>query len=238
MRPGEIYVGDAMAGLATLAPGSVHAVITDPPYSSGGQFRGDRSGSTDKKYTSTDAKRHFADFDGDTRDQRSFAFWLTMILTAARKATVPGGACATFVDWRQLATVTDVFQAAGWVFRGIAVWSKPSARPMLGRPTNACEYVVWGTNGARPIAGEALPGHWHISAPRDREHPTQKPIEVMRSLVRLAPAGGVVLDPFLGSGTTAVAAEAEGRLWMGCESSEHYADIARSRIAKQATVAA
>lgn len=230
MKAGEIYVGDALAGLSALEPGSVHAVITDPPYSSGGQFRGDRSVPTDKKYTSTGASRRFVDFDGDTRDQRSFAFWLTMVLAQARKATVLGGACATFVDWRQLATVTDAFQAAGWVFRGIAVWAKTKPRPMLGRPTNACEYVVWGTNGPRPVAGEALPGHWYVSAPRDREHPTQKPIEVLRSLVRLAPAGGVVLDPFLGSGTTAVAAELEGRLWMGCESSAHYAEIARARL--------
>ena len=62
-------------------------------------------------------------------------------------------------------------------------------------------------------------------------HPTCKPIELMRWLVRgFAPAGGVVLDPFLGSGTTAVAAVLEGRRWIGIERDPEYAAIAQTRI--------
>ena len=62
-------------------------------------------------------------------------------------------------------------------------------------------------------------------------HITVKPLNLMRWLVRLVtPPGGIVLDPFLGSGTTAIAAENEGFDWIGCEISEEYCEIARLRI--------
>lgn len=67
---------------------------------------------------------------------------------------------------------------------------------------------------------------------RANTHPTVKPVDLMRWLVRLVtPPGGVVLDPFLGSGTTAIAAHAEDRAWVGIEREEEYVRIARARIA-------
>lgn len=63
-------------------------------------------------------------------------------------------------------------------------------------------------------------------------HATVKPLELMCHLVRLVcPPGGIVLDPFLGSGTTAKAAELEGRQWIGIEKDAHHVKIARSRLA-------
>ena len=62
-------------------------------------------------------------------------------------------------------------------------------------------------------------------------HITVKPLSVMRWLVKLVtPRGGVVLDPFLGSGTTAIAAENEGCDWLGCDNNEEYCKIAEARI--------
>ena len=62
-------------------------------------------------------------------------------------------------------------------------------------------------------------------------HPTVKPVNLMRWLVRgLVPQGGTLIDPFLGSGTTAIAAILENRFWIGCEKDEHYANIAQARI--------
>lgn len=63
-------------------------------------------------------------------------------------------------------------------------------------------------------------------------HPTVKPVQLMRYLIRLVtPKGGTVLDPFLGSGTTAVAAIEEGVAWIGCEREAEYLDIIRARVA-------
>lgn len=63
-------------------------------------------------------------------------------------------------------------------------------------------------------------------------HPTIKPIELMRYLVRLTktPTGGVVLDPFMGSGTTGMACVKEGRNFIGIELDEEYLEIAKKRI--------
>jgi site-specific DNA-methyltransferase (adenine-specific) len=66
---------------------------------------------------------------------------------------------------------------------------------------------------------------------RKNIHPTVKPIDLMRYLVRLVtPKGGVCLDPFLGSGTTAVACKSEKFDYIGIELSQEYADIAEARI--------
>ena len=66
---------------------------------------------------------------------------------------------------------------------------------------------------------------------RENTHPTVKPLDLMRHLVRLVtPAGGTVLDPFLGSGTTALAAEMEGFAWIGIEREAEYVAIAEARL--------
>ena len=63
-------------------------------------------------------------------------------------------------------------------------------------------------------------------------HPTVKPVDLMRYLIRLVtPKGGTVLDPFMGSGTTAVAAIEEGVSWIGCEREPEYVAIIEARIA-------
>ena len=66
---------------------------------------------------------------------------------------------------------------------------------------------------------------------RANHHPTVKPVDLMRHLVRLVtPTGGTVLDPFLGSGTTALAAEMEGFGWVGIEKEAEYVAIAEARL--------
>ena len=71
-----------------------------------------------------------------------------------------------------------------------------------------------------------------ISEPQANFHPTVKPIDLMRTLIALvSPYGGTVLDPFLGSGTTAVAASLQGREWVGCELTPDYWAIIEARVA-------
>lgn len=69
-------------------------------------------------------------------------------------------------------------------------------------------------------------------SPERNIHPTVKPVALMKYLIRLVvPKGGVVLDPFLGSGTTAVAAIEEGVEWIGCERESEYVEIIKARVA-------
>ena len=228
-----IYGGDALAMLAALPSGSVDAVITDPPYSSGGMVRSDRAGATGSKYMRGEVHTQ-ADFSGDSRDQRAYEYWSALWMGEALRATKSGGVILAFTDWRQLPATTDAIQAGGWVWRGIVPWYKPVARPMAGRFTASCEYVVWGSNGAMPVAFDGsmptFPGFYQASPPREREHQTQKPIDVMRDMVKIAPEGGTVLDPFMGSGTTGVAAVGMGRKFIGSEMVDHYREIAERRI--------
>lgn len=231
----ELHHGDALALIPRLAPNSIDALICDPPYSSGGMVRGDRMVSTKTKYVLTGSSSHdtMEDFTGDNRDQRGYAYWCALWLGELRAALKPGAVVALFTDWRQLPTTTDVIQAAGYVWRGIVPWHKPSGRPVQGRFSNACEFVVWGTNGPRDllaIDGSALPGFYQCNSPREREHITEKPLEVMRGLVQIVPPGGTVLDLFMGSGTTGAACIAEGRKFIGCELDDHYFGVAEKRL--------
>ncbi|MGW4802982.1 DNA-methyltransferase [Kitasatospora sp. NPDC004272] len=234
----QLYTGDAIAALDWIPRGTVDAVITDPPYNSGGRTAGERTTRTARdKYVSGSfgaVKNELPDFVGENRDQRGYLAWLTLILAKCHRATRPGGAALVFTDWRQLPTTTDALQAAGWTWRGIAVWHKPLARPQPGRLKQDCEFIVWGSHGPMPAGDNPvyLPGHFEGSQPRgkNRQHITQKPLELMQQLVRLVPEGGTVLDPFAGSGTTGAAALAEGRKFIGTEITEHYSQIARTRL--------
>ncbi len=85
----------------------------------------------------------------------------------------------------------------------------------------------WGEWGSRSV--------WHISSVRaNQDHEAQFPLELPRRVIRIfSGRGDLVLDPFIGSGATALAAVREGRRYMGFELLPHYADLARSRIAAQ-----
>lgn len=230
-----LYHGEALRVLFELPDASVDAVITDPPYSSGGMMRGDRMQDVKLKYVQTGSKSHdeLESFSGDTRDGFGYWFWLSVWLGECQRILIPGGISAMFTDWRQLAVTIGGLQSGGMVYRGVVPWFKPSARPVQGRWANSCEYVVWGSNGPRSldiVGPKAFPGFYQANSPRDREHVTQKPLDVMREMLQVVPEGGTVLDPFMGSGTTGVAAVLEGRKFIGVEMTDHYAEVALNRI--------
>lgn len=229
-----LYHGEALAALLEIPTGSVAAVVTDPPYSSGGMMRSDRSGATITKYVTTQNthRDELTDFSGDSRDQRAYAYWCALWLSECLRITKPAGVCLMFTDWRQLPATTDAIQSGGWVWRGVVPWYKPIARPQAGRFSAQCEYVVWGSNGGMTtdLTTPCLPGFYQASSPREREHITQKPLSVMRELVKIAPPSETILDPFMGSGTTGAAAVLEGRRFIGVELVEHYAATAERKI--------
>lgn len=232
-----MHCGDSLQVLKSLPERSVDAIITDPPYSSGGMFRGDRTRSTGDKYVGTDVERERVDFPGDNRDQRSFAFWCSLWFAECWRVAKDGASIAVFTDWRQLPTMTDIIQAGGWCWRGIVPWNKTEAtRPQKGWFRSQCEYMVVGAKGLPSSYGSAempaMPGFVICPVERDNVHQTQKPVDLCRWLMQLCPRGGVVLDPFAGSGTTGVAAVMEGLSFIGVEMTEHYAAIARQRIAE------
>lgn len=228
----RLYLADCLEVLPTLQ--GVDALVTDPPYNSGGMVRGDRTQTTKAKYvmTSSGSQEALGDFTGDNRDQRSFAYWAALWGGAALRASKPGAVACLFSDWRQLPVTTDYLQAAGWVWRGIVPWSKRYARPQLGRFLAQCEYVVWGSNGVLPTERGVgcLPGFFEFQTPQQREHITQKPVDLMHEILQIVPTGSLVLDPFMGSGTTGVACILAGHHFVGVELVREHFDIACRRI--------
>jgi site-specific DNA-methyltransferase (adenine-specific) len=238
-----LYHGDAMQVLSQLpsarltASGGFSAIITDAPYSSGGAFRGDRMLSTRDKYVQSGQREAQADFTGDNRDQRSFRYWCDLWLSHCRRVSRPGAPVCLFSDWRQLPITTDAMQSAGYVWRGVAVWDKgPSARPQMGRYKSQAEYIVWGSNGPMPqdTTVGVLPGVFTFPIRKsDKHHQVGKPSELMEQVCRICPPDGTILDPFAGSGSTAIGAIRQGRAFVGIELDEHYFRVAVERINRE-----
>jgi len=229
----RLLLGDCLEILPLL--GKVDAVVTDPPYSSGGQFRGDRSQKTSTKYVQTSAVFTSRDeFSGDNRDQRAFLVWSTMWLGRLHQIAKPGAVCLIFTDWRQLPTVTDAVQCGGWVWRNLVTWWKPGVRMQRGRFSSSAEYVVYASHGV-PVEGEKSPQNVLSFAPvggDDKDHIAEKPVTLLQELVSVTDRGALVIDPFMGSGTTGVACVKTGRRFIGIELDERSFDIACERIRK------
>ena len=230
----EIIQGDALKVLSSFVPGTFDAVITDPPYASGGRTQSEKNQSTAKKYSSM-GENAPPPFEGDAKDQRSWTRWAAEWLYEARKVSKPGAPVCMFIDWRQLPAATDALQWAGWIWRGTAVWDKGNSRPQKGRFRQQAEYIVWGSNGDMPLSRpvSCLPGVFKYGNPQNRIHLTEKPLQLMRDVVKITEPGGRILDPFAGSGTTVLAAVLEGYSATGIEVTDTYAKLARERIEKE-----
>jgi len=232
----QLWHGDCLEILPTLP--KVDAVVTDPPYSSGGMYRSDRAAPTAGKYQiSHETTRTYGAFSGDNRDQRSFEKWCAEWMARANRLTVEGGGIAVFIDWRNVACVVDAVQVGGWVYRGLTPWHKGTdLRPNKGWFRRNIEFVVWGSAGPLLTGAQAEGECWDgMFVARvndgDKQHQTGKPVELMRQMISVRPEWGTYLDPFMGSGTTGVACANLGRKFIGIEIERRYFDIACERIA-------
>lgn len=201
--PWRIIHGDALLELRNMHGADYAAIITDPPYASGGMSMAERSRSTRDKYTSYGEQGNpYPDFSGDALAQRAWTSFMHEIMVAARAACKPGAVCALFVDWRQLPALCEYI-----------VWGSNGPLPTK-----------------RGVS--VLPGLFQVpNVPtQDRWHQTQKPLALMQQVVRICESGGTIIDPFAGSGSTIVAALCEGYKAVGIEQEAHYIDIIRRRM--------
>jgi site-specific DNA-methyltransferase (adenine-specific) len=139
-----------------------------------------------------------------------------------------------FIDFRQLDALKWAMQWADWLINGIVVWDKTeAARPQLGRFRSQCEFILWGSTGAISVKRNVpvLKGCYRYpTLNRGKLHQTQKPLALMKDLVKIVESGEVILDPFCGSGTTLVAALFEGYSAVGVEVTKEYAAVAQKQI--------
>lgn len=225
-----LFLGDALEILPGLR--GIGALVTDPPYSSGGQYRGDRAQKTTDKYVQTGTLGYRPEFAGDNRDQRSFLAWCMLWLAAARNASAPGSPALVFSDWRQLPTMTDAVQAGGYVWRNLATWWKPGCRMQKGRFSSSAEYIVYATNGPAVEGMKSVQNvaKFPTSSVKSRKHIAEKPLDVLRWILSVVPAGSTVLDPFMGAGSTIRAARLAGLPSVGIDCDERYVERAADRL--------
>lgn len=234
MLENRIFHGDCLRYLEQIPDCFVDALITDPPYSSGGLHMSARQRAPSAKYLQSGGSSLYPEFTGDQRDQRSHLRWCVLWLTEAFRTLKTGAPVCLFSDWRQLPLTTDALQAAGFTWRGIAVWDKTEGvRPQRGRFSAQAEYIVWGSKGAMPLERSvpALSGVVReVVRKKDKFHITGKPTALMQAIVKICVPGGVILDPFAGSGTTLVAASLEGYQWLASEALLHNVQVANERL--------
>lgn len=227
-----LFQGDALGVLSSFTDGSVDAVVTDPPYSSGGVTLSARQADPAGKYQRSGTKRRYPPMLGDAKDQRSWTLWCTLWLGQCLRVTRESGVLLVFTDWRQLPSLSDAVQGAGWKWLGIVQWNKRSARPQIGKFRQQCEYVLFACKGSfKPATRQCLPGLFEYPViPQQKNHLTSKPLGLMRDLLGVTHEGCTVLDPFMGGGTTGHACAETGRSFVGVELSAEYYALAGERI--------
>ncbi len=224
-----LYLGDCIEVMSELDGGSIDAVLTDPPYSSGGRRENARS--IRKSMTRT------VDDDdwirGDGMSTNGFTYLLRLCGIQWRRLLVPGGHALAFIDWRMAPALSAALETADLRQHPILVWNK--GRIGMGAVfRNQHEFVLHFTSGNPGAPQRRDVGNVLTFPPvRDGEHPTEKPEPLLRTLLSVvAPRGGTILDPFAGSGSTLAAAQSLGVRAVGVEADERYCEVIAKRFAQ------
>lgn len=230
-----VFCGDCRDVLPTLEPGSVDLVLTDPPYavSNKGMWHYRRPGK---------GKRRFDFFEGD-------ADWKAMIELTQDVAglTLPLltsiGSAYWWVGHREFGHIVTFYEGNGWKTRFL-VWVKAAPSPPppgSGWPSGAelCVYAfragrTWTHKGENPPPNNVFRADsFRYGQPGKVKHPTQKPFKVISPLILASSLPGqLVLDPFAGSLTTAVAAKLLGRRCICIEKEEMYCEEGVKRLSQ------
>lgn len=220
-----LYLGDCREVLASLTEPVDH-VFSDPPYEARMQML---HAKTRLRRTDGGPERKALTFD-DVSDLRA------PFLDAVKRLN--RGWLLAFCNVEGVGDWQNEILARGMKFKTTCIWNKPDATPKLNGQGPALSYecftTTWcGSGHARWNGGGRRGVFTHPTNSRDREgtHPTEKPLSLMKEIVGLfSNPGEVILDPFMGSGTTGVACATLGRKFIGCELQEQYFDIACRRI--------
>lgn len=210
-----LYHGNCLELLPTVAAGSIDMVITDPPYGMGFQSNRSKSGPRHKKIVADDSV-----------DPR----WIPLCVSALHE----NGGLVMFCDWKTSCEWRFHLEEAGLKVVSQVIWDRDHHG--MGDLTGAfapMHDVIWyATKGRRTWSNgrpKSVLRHRRPSPADDNGHPTCKPVALMEDLCRYT-GHGVVLDPFMGSGTTGVACANTGRDFIGIELDDVYFDIAKKRI--------
>jgi DNA modification methylase len=218
-----LYLGDCREILPTL--GSAAAVVTDPPF--------EKEAHTPIRRTRKSIKTgvHDAlDFTAITEEMRAF-------VAAWAKDNCDGWLLA-FCQVEAVAAWRDAMEAAGLKYKRGMAWVKPDSSPQFNGqgPAQGYECIAsawcgagisrWNAGGKRGVYTHCTNGPAHHGM-----HPTEKPTSLMSEIIAdFTSVGDLVVDPFMGSGSTGVSAVQQGRRFAGVEIDPRYFDISCKRI--------
>ncbi len=211
-----LYHGDARDVLRELAAGSVDAIVTDPPFK------------LSQEYAS-----------GVGADNLAAVASLSRVSSEMFRAAVPGALAAIFYDSRILPYAIDEMRRSGWEYlRNLTLYRRwGTASKMLGWMSTSDFVLIYAKPGQKFRFYSTTTRHdvYIRAAPESADwgHPAQKPLDCVQHIVEnLTPPGGVVLDPYVGSGATLEAAVRSGRRAIGIEMQERYCETAVARLAQ------
>ena len=224
-----IRVSDYLKFLNGLAGNSVDLILTDPPYTI--------SRKTGFKNLGKNSVERFAvDMDFGKWDHKQID--LEAISRASIRVLKQGATAIIFYDVWKLSHLADAMVDAGFKQKRLVEWIKKNPVPLNSKRnylSNGREIAVLGVKGGKPtFHGEYDNGVYYHPIPNSgkRHHPTQKPIKLMDELIcKHSNKDDLVVDPFLGSGTTAVSALTHHRKFAGCDIDKEYVEIAQKRAA-------
>lgn len=251
-----IYHGDAPTLLGSIET-SVDAVLTDPPYASGSRTEASRvaSGAMLRDNTDRAERTRFADrpIDLDQMTTTGFVWLLRSVALACYDLLPPGGSFLSFIDWRQWSNLAGAIETCNYRVQGMVVWDKGSMG--LGNGFRAQHELICHASKGVPTVYDRSSGNVldvipdesdrrfceavdryfsgveHAPRVPPLDHPSPKPVGLMRRLMEVvSPPGGVILDPFMGSGSTLRAAMESGRQAIGIERDERYCEVAARRL--------
>lgn len=246
----RLITGDCLKVLRDWPDGSIDHCIVDPPFNIGSGSG--RKGKNGLGWAFSSHVTMQEEWDAFTKED-FYAFnqaWLAEVCRVVK----PNGNILVFGTYHNIYQLGFILQHV--LERRIlnsVVWFKPNAQPNITARTltESTEQIIWAVNETPARAtgwtfnywdakemngGKQMRNLWEFPVTPQRErsngkHPSQKPLSLLERAVLLATQPGeLVLDPFGGAGTLAVAAQKHGRDWLLIESVEEYADIARRRL--------
>jgi len=204
----KLLCGDSTQLLAQIQNETIDQILTDPPYGAdlliGRHQLGHRTIANDQELS-----------------------WLPVVAKHCWRILKPQSTCTVFGQWRTYCAFASEFQRQGFRLRTVGVWDKRNAG--LGDGLAEAYEQIHVYYKGEPKANRFTGNVFEYSRLSGRpEHPTEKPFELIHELMALHD-GEQVLDPFLGSGTTFIAAEQLGRTALGIELEPRYCDVAIRR---------
>jgi len=211
-----------------MGGGSAQLILTDPPYAV--DYRGGRVGKDWAHKIRRDGERYW-----DSMRPEAYEALLTAALEHAHRFSDEKAALYLWFASARISTVLSALNTTGWSQRNLIVWVKNTfAGSLFAQYKHQFEPLFYCHKQGRPPRWFGPTNEttaWEHDKPHKNEgHPTVKPLALMERAIRNSSArGDVVLDLFLGSGTTLMAAERLGRVCHGVEIEPRYCDLIRRR---------